>query len=222
MVAKHPPALYYLCRMTEKGWIYLGFFSVLIGLFYFLLTQLIPGYSTPKVTPVSYVRPFRFTDQDGRLVTERDFLGKVYVSEFFFTTCKGICPRMNNNMRTVYEAFKDEPNFKIISHTCDPETDSVPQLKKYSDSMKVDTRKWVFVTGRKDSLYTAARVSYTIDDPANNPANIDDDFLHTQFWALVDQNGDVRKVIDGLKQSEVNELIDAARNFLKEPPLKKQ
>jgi protein SCO1/2 len=129
---------------------------------------------------------------------------------------------MNNNMRTVYEAFKDEPNFKIISHTCDPETDSVPQLKKYSDSMKVDTRKWVFVTGRKDSLYTAARVSYTIDDPANNPANIDDDFLHTQFWALVDQNGDVRKVIDGLKQSEVNELIDAARNFLKEPPLKKQ
>jgi protein SCO1/2 len=222
MVAKHPPALYYLCRMTKKGWIYLGFFSVLIGLFYFLLTQLIPGYSTPKVTPVSYVRPFRFTDQDGRLVTEQDFLGKVYVSEFFFTTCKGICPRMNNNMRTVYEAFKDEPNFKIISHTCDPETDSVPQLKKYSDSMKVDTRKWVFVTGRKDSLYTAARVSYTIDDPANNPANIDDDFLHTQFWALVDQNGDVRKVIDGLKQSEVNELIDAARNFLKEPPLKKQ
>lgn len=223
MVAKHPRSLLYLCNtMTKKGWIYLGFFSVLIGLFYFLLTQLIPGYSTPKVTPVSYVRPFRFTDQDGRSVTERDFLGKVYVSEFFFTTCKGICPRMNNNMRTVYEAFKDEPNFKIISHTCDPETDSVPQLKKYSDSMKVDTRKWVFVTGRKDSLYTAARVSYTIDDPANNPANIDDDFLHTQFWALVDQNGDVRKVIDGLKQSEVNELIDAARNFLKEPPLKKQ
>jgi len=208
--------------MTKKGWIYLGFFSLLIGLFYFMLTQLIPGFSTPKVTPVSYVRPFRFTDQDGRSVTERDFLGRVYVAEFFFITCKGICPRMNNNMRAVYDAFQGEPRFKILSHTCDPDTDSVPQLKKYTDSMRVDTRRWVFVTGRKDSLYTAARVSYTIDDPANNPANIEDDFLHTQFWALVDQNGDVRKIIDGLKPSEVTDLIESARQLLLDPPLKKQ
>lgn len=208
--------------MTKKGWIYLGFFGALIGLFYFLLTQLIPGFSEPKVSPVSFVRPFRFTNQDGQPVTERDVAGQVYVAEFFFTTCKGICPRMNNNMRIVYDAFKAEPNFKILSHTCDPETDSIPQLKKYSDSMQVDTKRWIFVTGRKDSLYTAARVSYTIDDPANNPANIEDDFLHTQFWALVDQNGDVRKVIDGLKPSEVNELIESARNLLKNPPLKKQ
>jgi protein SCO1/2 len=207
--------------MTKKGWTYLTFFAVLIGLFYFMLIQLIPGFSQPKVNPVSFVRPFQFTNQDGQRVTEKDFAGQVYVAEFFFTTCKGICPRMNNNMRTVYDAFKDEPNFRILSHTCDPDTDSVPQMKKYSDSMQVDTKRWIFVTGRKDSLYTAARVSYTIDDPANNPANIEDDFLHTQFWALVDQNGDVRKVVDGLKPSEINDLIESTRELLKNPPLKK-
>ena len=207
--------------MTKKGWTYLTFFAVLVGLFYLMLIQLIPGFSQPKVNPVSFVRPFRFTNQDGQAVTEKDFTGTVYVAEFFFTTCKGICPRMNNNMRTVYEAFKDEPNFRILSHTCDPETDSVPQMKKYSDSLKVDTKRWIFVTGRKDSLYTAARVSYTIDDPANNPANIEDDFLHTQFWALIDQNGDVRKVVDGLKPSEIDDLIESARELFKNPPLKK-
>lgn len=207
--------------MTKKGWIYLAFFGALIGLFYLLLVQLIPGFSQPKVTPVSFIRPFRFTNQDGQPVTEKDFSGKVYVAEFFFTTCKGICPRMNNNMRAVYEAFKDEPSFRILSHTCDPETDSVPQLKKYSDSLKVNTQRWIFVTGRKDSLYTVARVSYTIDDPANNPSTIEDDFLHTQFWALVDQNGDVRKIVDGLKPSEIDDLIASARDLLKNPPFKK-
>jgi protein SCO1 len=129
------------------------------------------------------------------------------VAEYFFTTCKGICPKMNNNMRLVYDRFKNENNFLILSHTCDPETDSAAQLKHYSDSMKVNTSHWIFLTGRKDSLYTMARISYTIDDPANNLKSIDDDFLHTQFWALVDKNGDVRKIYDGLKQSEVKQLI---------------
>lgn len=104
----------------------------------------------------------------------------------------------------------------LLSHTCDPETDSLPLLKKYADSMQVDTRKWVFLTGRKDSLYYAARISYTIDDPANNLTSIEDDFLHTQFWALVDRNGDVKKIYDGLKESEVKQLITDTRKLLNE------
>lgn len=204
--------------MTKKGWIYLGFFSVLVLIFYFALTRLIPGYSTKKVAPVSFVRPFSFTSQDGQSFTDRDVSGKVYVAEYFFTTCKGICPKMNNNLRQVYEALKDENDFLILSHTCDPETDSVPVMKKYADSMTVDTRKWIFLTGRKDSLYNMARVSYTIDDPANNLKSLEDDFLHTQFWALVDRNGDVRKIYDGLRESEVNMLIRDARKLLAEKP----
>jgi len=208
--------------MTKKGWIYLGFFTALIGLFYLALTQLIPGYAQPKVHPVSYVRPFAFINQDSLPVTDRDVAGKVYVVEFFFTTCKGICPRMNQNMRVVYDAFRNESDFKILSHTCDPDTDSVKQLKRYSDSLQVDTKQWIFLTGPKGELYKAARVSYTIDDPANNPSSVADDFLHTQFWALVDQNGDVRKVVDGLKPSEVDDLIGSVRDLLKNPPIKKE
>lgn len=204
--------------MSRKGWLYTGFFAALVLIFYFTLTSLIPGFNKEKVAPISTVKPFAFTDQDGRVVTNSDVEGKVYVAEYFFTNCKGICPKMNNNMRKVYEALKDEPDFLILSHTCDPENDTVPKMKHYADSMKVDTRKWIFLTGRKDSLYNMARTSYTIDDPANNLKSIDDDFLHTQFWALVDKAGDVRYVYDGLKEKEVNLLIKKARKLLKEDP----
>lgn len=204
--------------MSKKGWLYTGFFIALALGFYFVLAQVIPGFTKKGVAPVSFVRPFAFTTQDGQPFTEKDVAGKVYVAEYFFTTCKGICPKMNNNMRLVYDKLKEEKDFLILSHTCDPETDSVPQMKKYADSMAVDTKKWVFLTGRKDSLYNTARISYTIDDPANNLKNIEDDFLHTQFWALVDRNGDVKKIYDGLKQSEVRELIKDAEKLLKEKP----
>jgi len=140
--------------------------------------------------------------------------GKVYVTEFFFTTCKGICPAMNNNMREVYEKYKGNESFKILSHTCDPERDSVAVIKRYADSMKVDTKQWIFLTGRKDSLYKAARLSYTIDDPANNITYSSDDFLHTQFWALVDKQGQVKRICDGLKPSEVKSMLKEIDNLL--------
>lgn len=204
--------------MSKKGWLYTGFFVALALGFYFVLAQVIPGFTKKGVAPVSFVRPFAFTTQDGKAFTEKEVRGKVYVAEYFFTTCKGICPKMNNNMRLVYDKLKEQEDFLILSHTCDPETDSVPQMKKYADSMAVDTKKWVFLTGRKDSLYNTARISYTIDDPANNLKSIEDDFLHTQFWALVDRNGDVKKIYDGLKQSEVKELIKDAEKLLQDKP----
>lgn len=203
-------------NMTRKKVFYIGFFAVLAIGFYFALTLLIPGFGKAKANPVSSVQPFSFTDQDGKKVTEKDVAGKVYVAEYFFTHCPGICPTMNNNMRLVYEEFKNDPGFLILSHTCDPDRDSVAQMKHYADSMKVDTKRWIFLTGRKDSLYKAARISYTIDDPANNLKSIDDQFIHSQFWALVDKNGDVIKIYDGLKESEVKKLIQSAKKLLKE------
>jgi protein SCO1/2 len=201
--------------MSKKAIAYTVFFVVLFIAFYVTLTAMIPGFGEKRIDPISYVRPFSFINQDGKPVTDKDIIGKVYVAEFFFTTCKGICPKMNSNLRQVYEVYKNEKDFLIVSHTCDPETDSAAQLKKYSDSMEVDTNKWMFLTGRKDSLYTMARVSYTIDDPANNLKNIDDDFLHTQFWALVNKKGDVLKIYDGLKKAEVSELIRDIKAQLK-------
>jgi protein SCO1/2 len=200
--------------MSKKKLFYIGFFVVLALVFYVILTLIIPGFGDKKSPPVSFVKPFSFTNQDGKKVTDKDMIGKVYVAEYFFTHCEGICPIMNNNMRIVYDEFKNDSNFLILSHTCDPDRDSVAQMKYYADSMKVDTKRWIFLTGRKDSLYNTARVSYTIDDPANNLKSIEDQFIHSQFWALVDKNGDVRKIYDGLKESEVKSLIKATRRLL--------
>lgn len=202
--------------MTRKSIFYTVFFTLLVFAFFFAITKIIPGFGQSKVPPISYVRPFAFVNQDGNIISNKDVNGKVYVVEYFFTTCKGICPRINNNMRKVYERFKNENDFLILSHTCDPETDSVTKLKRFADSMKVSTSRWMFLTGRKDSLYNMARVSYTIDDPANNLKSIEDDFLHTQFFALVDKNGDVRKIYDGLKESEIELMMTDIDKLLAE------
>ncbi len=120
-------------------------------------------------------------------------------------------------MKKVYEVFKNEQDFLIVSHTCNPGTDSVPVLKHYADSLKVDTKKWVFLTGRKDSLYQQARSSYLLDDPKNSVEKIEDQFIHTQFFALVDRDGKVRgQVYDGLKMEEMERLQNDIRRLLKE------
>ncbi len=196
--------------MSKKGIFYTLFFVVLVSIFYVIVRKWITWNDT-----ISDVQPFAFINQDGNKVTNKDMEGKVYVAEYFFTTCTGICPKLNSNMRLVYEEFKEKDDFLILSHTCQPEVDSVALLKKYADSMGVNTTKWIFLTGRKDSLYNMARVSYTIDDPVNNLKNIDDDFLHTQFWALVNREGKVKKVYDGLKESEVNAMIKQIKRMLK-------
>lgn len=196
--------------MSKKAMINTGFFVVLAVVFFLVVRKYIVRKDT-----ISVVQSFSFVNQDGERFTNKDVEGKVYVAEYFFTTCPGICPTMNTNMRRVYDRFKDDKDFLILSHTCDPERDSVQQLKHYADSMGVDTDKWVFLTGRKDSLYTTARVSYTIDDPANNIRNIEDDFLHTQFWALVNEKGEVKRIYDGLKPSEISNMMSEIEGMLK-------
>lgn len=170
-----------------------------------------------RLPVISYVKPFSFINQDGKQVTERNLEGKVAVVEYFFTTCTGICPKMNGNMKKIYTEFKDEPDFMILAHTVQPETDSVPRLKFYADSMQIDTKKWTLVTGRKDSLYNIARSSYLLDDPKNNVEKLEDQFIHTQFFALVDKKGQVRGgVYDALKEEEMKKLVVDIKGLLKE------
>ncbi len=196
--------------MSKKILIYSAFFVGLTAIFYLIVRPWIKRNDT-----ISTVQPFSFINQDGKLVNQDDLKGKVYVAEYFFTTCPGICPTMNTNLKRVYDRFSGQDGFLILSHTSDPERDSVPVLKRYADSLGVNTDQWIFLTGRKDSLYKTARLSYTIDDPANNLKNIEDDFLHTQFWALVNQNGEVKKVYDGLKEREINAMIKEIERMLK-------
>ncbi len=202
--------------MSTKTKLYLLFFTVLLLTFYYFVFRGTDNWKV-KMPILSYVQPFSFTNQDGAAVTDKNLLNKITVVEYFFTTCKGICPKLNTNMKQVYEIYKNEPDFQILSHTCNPDTDSVSVLKHYSDSLQVNTQKWIFLTGRKDSLYQMARGSYLLDDPKNNVEKIEDQFIHTQFFALVDRQGKVRgKIYDGLKVLEVEQLKQDISKLLKE------
>ena len=202
--------------MPTKTKFYLLFFTILLLAFYYFVFRGTDNWKV-KMPVLSYVQPFSFTNQDGAAVTDKNLLNKITVVEYFFTTCKGICPKLNTNMKQVYEIYKKEPDFQILSHTCNPDTDSVSVLKHYSDSLQVNTEKWIFLTGRKDSLYQMARGSYLLDDPKNNVEKIEDQFIHTQYFALVDRQGKVRgKIYDGLKVLEVEQLKQDISKLLKE------
>jgi protein SCO1/2 len=201
--------------MSKKAWIYAGFFVVLLAGFYIVLMST-TDFGNVKLPVLNTIHPFSFTMQDGKTVTEKDVQGKVYIAEYFFTTCKGICPKMNKNMKVVYEELKLEPGFLILSHTVDPETDSVPTLRRYADSIGASTENWWFLTGSKESLYKSARESYLLDDPKNSSKNISEQFIHTQFFALVDHHGRVRGIYDGLKQDEIRQLVEDVHKTLNE------
>jgi protein SCO1 len=203
--------------MSKKIWFYLVFFLVLFLGFYFMLTKIIPGYGKVSLPKINRVQTFSFLDQNGDRITNKNVEGKVYLAEFFFTTCPGICPKMNTNLRPVYEKYKSNPEFLILSHTVNPSTDTVGRLKQYADSMGVGSGHWIFLTGEKDSLYLAARLSYLLDDPKNTLNPIDEQFIHTQYFALVDKNGYVRSIVDGLKKDEIAEMQKEIDNLLKEP-----
>jgi protein SCO1/2 len=190
----------------KKWLLYSGVFLVMLAGFYYFLFRGTDNWKA-KLPVISYVKPFTFINQDGDTITQRNTDGRVYIANYFFVTCTGICPVMNNNMHTVYKALRDVPDLLILSHTCQPEIDSVPLLRHYADSIGVNTERWQFLTGNKLDLYKIARDSYKIDDPQNNVGDIDDQFLHSQFLALVDRNGQVRGVYDGLKKKEVEQLI---------------
>lgn len=201
-------------------WYGIGFI-VLLTAFYFILFSGTDYYKS-KLPVLSNVQEFSFIDQNGKAVTNHNVAGKVYATEYFFTTCKGICPKMNANMNKIYQHFKNNDGFEILSHTCMPETDSVSLLKAYELKMKanvgVKNPSWYFLTGTKDSLYKMARESYLLDNEKNNSINIKDQFIHTQFFALVDKQQRVRGVYDGLKQDEIDKLISDAEGLLKETP----
>jgi len=225
-------------RKRRMLWVYLLFFAFLLTGFYLLLPKEMLQKSALPVLNAT-VPAFSFVDQRGDTVSDRTVEGKVIVAEYFFTTCKGICPKMNANMRRVYDAYQTETGFAILSHTCMPETDSVPLLKAYEQKMitgrlvknpdgshRVESdstagpapkSNWYFLTGDKTALYKMARQGYLIDN--NKPdslQNIRDQFIHTQFFALLDKNRRVRGIYDGLKETEVQQLLADIKELLKE------
>jgi protein SCO1 len=206
--------------MKKKILVYLGFFLLLFTAFFFFLFYGTDYYKV-KLPVMSYVQDFSFTDQNDKPIDEHTIDGKVYVANYFFTTCKGICPKMNANLDSIYQLYKNDSDFAIISHTSMPGTDSVPLLKAYETKLIGKdphfAAKWYFVTGTKDSLYRMAKVSYLLDNEKNDTLNIQDQFIHTQFLALIDKDRRVRGIYDGLKDDELHQLSKDIAKLLKGP-----
>lgn len=206
--------------------------TIFLTSFFMLLAIAFIGYVYPKIKenqdkqpqlPVigneqnHHVSPFSFVNQDGKTVSNVDIKGKIVVVEYFFTTCKTICPKMNENMEHVYKAFRGNKNVMILSHSVDPEKDTVQALKAYSLRFDADPSQWMFLTGDKKQLYDMARYSYLIsaeDDTAG--LSIEDDFIHDDNFVLVDGYGRVRGFYEGTAPAAINKLIGDINLLLKE------
>ncbi|GAB3648884.1 SCO family protein [Echinicola sediminis] len=161
-----------------------------------------------KVTDTIYhtIAPFSFTNQDGNTITNNEVKGKVYVADFFFTSCPTICPVMKTQMLRVYEKFKSHPDFQILSHSIDPTFDTEKVLKDYSVRLGIeDASTWHFLTGEQEKIFEIGQTSYlaTAMEDKNEPGG----FLHSGAFILIDQKGRIRGVYDGTKEDQVDKLI---------------
>ena len=180
--------------------------------------RVLPFYTTADFTPqwivpnsavmksLHSIPPFNFTNQDGESVSEKTFAGKIYVADFFFTACPGICKKLTTHLSLVQNAFLQDTMVLLLSHSVTPESDIVSQLKKYAKSFGVISNKWHLVTGNRDAIYNIARKAYFADEDMGAKKN-SADFLHTENMLLIDKHRRIRGVYKGTSLKDVNDLI---------------
>lgn len=157
---------------------------------------------------------FQFLNQDSVLVSEKNVAGKVYVADFFFTTCPTICPKMKTQMLRIYERYKEQADVCLLSHSIDPDFDTPSVLKDYADRLHILAPKWNLLTGDKSKIYALGQKSYMVsaqEDPAEAGG-----FVHSGAFILVDKNRHVRGIYDGTVEAEVDRLLEDMEVLLKE------
>ena len=160
------------------------------------------------------IADFKFVDQDSAFVTNETFKDKIYVADFFFTSCRTICPIMKTQMLRVYDSIQNEPDVLLLSHSIDPEYDTVGLLHDYAERLGVKSDKWHFVTGSKEDIYKIAQTSYfatAMEDKAEP-----DGFIHSGAFLLIDKNKRIRGKYDGTKEEDVNRLLAEIQRLKKE------
>jgi len=196
------------------------FSAITISLFYSALKpqKVLAIYNPADVNPelvdstVQYkskyhtIADFSFVNQNGDTITQKDYEGKIYVADFFFTTCGSICPKMTTNLADVQKAVLNNPKVMLLSHTVFPEVDSIPVLKAYAIKHGVVDSKWNLVTGDKKEIYTMARKSY-LAVKLGRPDQLYD-MVHTENFVLVDQKRRVRGFYDGTDKEEIKRLLE--------------
>ncbi len=199
-------------------------FSIItIVLFYSALSpkKTLPIYNPSDINPelvdstVQYISnshtiaDFSFTNQNGEIITQKEYEGKIYVADFFFTTCGSICPKMTTNMVDIQSTFLNNPKVMLLSHSVLPDIDDVAALKAYAKKNGVIDSKWNLVTGDKKEIYRMARQSY-LAVKQGKPSELYD-MVHTENFVLVDTKRRVRGFYDGTKKEEIQRLIEDIR-----------
>lgn len=201
------------------------FFGVFLVVVFIAIYTLLNNRSLPVITPrdvnpelvdslvqhIGYnhkIAPFAFTNQNGIKVTNKDYEGKIYVADFFFTTCQTICPKMTDNMVWLQDKIKDNPKVKLLSHSVFPNEDTVEVLKKYAKEKGVIDSKWNLVTGNQKEIYKIARQSYLVVK-TGKPEELYD-MVHTENFVLVDQKGRIRGFYNGLN---IDEKVKGEKNL---------
>lgn len=210
----------FLSQFKLLGLVLLGISAVIIYLFYNALKpqKILPVYSPAMVNEelvaqeIQHVRKyhtiadFSLTNQNGKTVTQADYDNKIYVADFFFTTCPTICPIMTKNMVSLQEKIMDDPEVLLLSHSVTPKIDSVAQLKRYALEKGVIDEKWNLVTGGKKDIYELARKSYLAvkTDGDGGPF----DMIHTENFILVDKEKRIRGFYDGTNEEDIKKLLE--------------
>ena len=196
----------------------MAFSAAAITLFYTILkpVETLPIYqpaevneklvdsSVIHVSKYHKISDFELTNQNGQIITQEFYKNKIYVADFFFTTCQDICPIMTKNMFRLQEELKDDNDILFLSHTVIPEVDTVQQLKKYAVENNVDDFKWNLVTGEKKQIYDLARKSYLAVEDAEYGKF---DMIHTENFILIDKHRQIRGFYDGTNDDEIEQLI---------------
>ena len=184
--------------------------------------QRLPFYNSADFTPhwldedstvldnFHQIAPFAFTNQNGEEVNQGTLDGKIYVADFIFTSCPGICPKMMTNMSAVQKAFEKDNDVLLISHSVTPDIDSVKVLKRYAEKNGVQAGKWHLLTGEKSAIYRIARQSYFADEDLGMQKGVND-FLHTENFLLIDSQRRIRGIYNGVMPTEIVRLIEDIR-----------
>ncbi|WP_034657228.1 SCO family protein [Cellulophaga baltica] len=162
--------------------------------------------NTPEEKAFHKIPDFKLVNQLGDTLTQQNFDNKIYITDFFFTSCPGICPQMTNSMVALQEKFKNDPNILFLSHSVTPTIDTVEELAKYAKRFGVISNKWHLVTGDKTEIYNLGRNEYFVENDLGVPKDIND-FLHSENFLLIDKNKHIRGIYNGLNRASMAQLV---------------
>ena len=161
------------------------------------------------------ISPFSLLNQEGEIITEKTFKDKIYVVDFFFTICPGICPKMTANMAELQDEFLEEKDVLLLSHSVTPERDSVPVLKSYAENKGILSHKWHLATGTEKEIYKLGRKDYFVEEDLGLEKE-EDEFLHTENFVLIDKDSHIRGIYNGLSKTSVKQLITDIKTLREE------